>query len=129
MTEPEEQARQSIDEQLRQAGWVIQDIDDINLGEASGIAVREYPTDSGPADYFLFVDKKAIGVVEAKPEGDTLSGVVDQTERYAENIPDSLPHFDLPLRFRYESTGVRTYFTDYGDPEPRQRPVFNFHWY
>ncbi len=82
MPSPEERARRNIDKQLRQASWVIQDIDDINLGAAPGIAVREYPTVSGPADYFLFVDKKAIGVVEAKQLfGDKLKDLPEELNR------------------------------------------------
>lgn len=63
---PEEKARLKIDEKLTQAGWVIQDMRQLNLGAAIGVAVREYPTDTGPADYVLFVNRNAVGVIEAK---------------------------------------------------------------
>ena len=65
---PEQAARDNIDSMLSQAGWAIQDKKKIDFSAASGIAVREYPTDAGPADYALFVDRKPVGVVEAKPE-------------------------------------------------------------
>lgn len=48
---PEAKARQQIDLKLQQAGWIIQDLAQLNLGAGIGVAVREYPTDTGPADY------------------------------------------------------------------------------
>ena len=63
---PEQKARDRIDEQLRQAGWSVQQKIDFSAG--IGQAVREWHTDAGPADYVLFVDKKAVGVIEAKRE-------------------------------------------------------------
>ncbi|WP_434154688.1 hypothetical protein [Pseudomonas sp. JZ134] len=66
---PESEARQQIDQKLQQAGWVIQDVKQLNLGAARGVAVREFPTDSGPADYVLFVDRVSVGVIEAKKDG------------------------------------------------------------
>lgn len=63
---PEQLARDRIDATLRQCGWTIQDKKKINLTAALGIAVREYQTDTGPADYILFVVKKPVGVIEAK---------------------------------------------------------------
>ncbi len=124
---PEQEARKKIDQLLTQSGWIIQDVQSINLGAGLGIAVREYRTGAGPADYLLIVDRKAVGVVEAKPEGTTLSGVAEQTDKYIHNFPENIPHFDLPLPFAYESTGVETYFRDGRDPEPRSRRVFAFH--
>jgi type I restriction enzyme, R subunit len=123
---PEQQARQNIDKQLSQAGWFVQDLKDFNPSASLGIAVREYPTETGAADYILFIDRKPVGVIEAKKEGVTLSTVHDQTTRYAS---DKLKYVgkvsDLP--FQYESTGTETYFTDARDPSPRQREIFNFH--
>jgi type I restriction enzyme R subunit len=69
---PEEKARKDIDKLLIKAGWIIQDVDEINLGAGLGIAVREFRTKAGPVDYALFVNRKAIGVIEAKsftPQG------------------------------------------------------------
>lgn len=126
MLTPEQQARAKIDEQLEQSGWVVQDYRMLNPSATLGVAVREYPTESGSADYILFVDRKPIGVIEAKREGITLSAVHDQTTRYA---ADKLKYIfkkeELP--FQYESTGTETYFTDARDPVPRQREIFNFH--
>ena len=124
---PEQQARQHIDELLILAGWDVQDFKKVNLSAKLGVAVREFPTDSGPADYLLFVDRKPVGVIEAKPKGTTLSGVADQSERY---LTSRLKHIKLDgvqLCFGYESTGVETFFRDTRDPHPRSRRLFAFH--
>ena len=127
MPTPEELARINIDRQLTAAGWVIQDRAQMNLYAGCGVAVREFPLQTGEADYLLFVDRKAVGVVEAKPEGTTLSGVADQAAKYSVGLPPNIPHVTLPLPFLYESTGVETFFRDERDPQPRSRRVFTFH--
>ncbi|MEJ5261371.1 MAG: DEAD/DEAH box helicase family protein [Ignavibacterium sp.] len=126
MQTPEQKAREKIDKQLQQAGWIIQDLKDFNPSAGFGIAVREYPTETGSADYLLFIERKPVGVIEAKKEGVTLSGVHDQTTRYS---ADNLKYIrkDEVLPFQYESTGTETYFTDARDPSPRQREIFHFH--
>lgn len=124
---PEEKARQQIDRMLDTAGWIVQDLRDLNLSAGLGVAVREFPLQSGEADYLLFVDRKAVGVVEAKPEGTTLSGVAEQSTKYLTAVPPNLPHVQEPLPFGYESTGIETFFRDLRDPDPRSRRVFSFH--
>lgn len=96
---PEEKAREKIDALLEGAGWKVQDRKDLNLSATLGVAVREFSLKSGFADYLLFVDKKAVGVVEAKPEGTTLSGVAEHTDGYIASFPDNLPHVQEPLPF------------------------------
>ena len=127
MPTPEELARINIDRQLTACGWTVQSRVEMNLYAGRGIAVREFPLSTGEADYLLFVDRKAVGVVEAKPEGVTLSGVADQAAKYSVGLPANIPHVTLPLPFLYESTGVETFFRDERDPEPRSRRVFTFH--
>lgn len=122
----EEEARQLIDGLLEAAGWLVQDYRNLNLSAGIGVAVREFPLKTGFADYMLFVDRKAAGVIEAKPVGATLGGVDWQSEKYTKGLPDSLPHYQKPLRFAYESTGVETLFRDLRDPEPRSRNLFAF---
>ncbi|MFC1968097.1 type I restriction-modification enzyme R subunit C-terminal domain-containing protein [Chloroflexota bacterium] len=124
---PEEKARQRIDQLLNEAGWVVQDVQELNLGAALGVAVREFPLKSGYADYLLFVDRKALGVVEAKSEGTTLSGVAEQTAKYLEGIPENLVNVQATPCFAYETTGTETYFRDLRDPETRSRRLFAFH--
>ena len=124
---PEQLACDKIDSDLSRSGWLIQDKSKINLAADIGIAVREYQTDIGPADYVLFVDKKPIGIIEAKraEEGVHLTMHEDQSEGYASAKLKYLNNEKLP--FVYESTGEVTRFTDYRDTKPRSRPVFTFH--
>ncbi len=124
---PEQIARDNIDKQLNVCGWIIQNKKQINLFSGPGVAVREYQTDVGPADYVLFVDGKPVGVIEAKreEEGDLLSIHEDQAEGYAGAKLKYLNNEKLP--FVYVSTGVLTKITDFRDPKPRAREVFSFH--
>jgi type I restriction enzyme R subunit len=124
---PEEKARKKIDKLLEAAGWKVQDMNQLNLGASLGVAVREFPLKTGYADYLLFVDRKAVGAIEAKPEGTTLSGVAEQSEKYLLGVPDHVPHVQEPLPFGFESTGTETFFRDLRDPDPRSRRVFSFH--
>ncbi len=125
---PEARARQTIDALLNAAGWHVCDVASANLRAATGVAIREFPLDAGHgfADYLLYVNGKACGVIEAKKEGATLSGVEVQSARYAQGLPASLPAWRRPLPFVFESTGVETRFTNGLDPQPRSRPVFAF---
>jgi len=125
---PEQEARDNIDAMLAEAGWAVQSKGQINLSAAKGVAVREYQTNLGPADYVLFVDRKPVGVIEAKKEdeGQRLLAAEDQSSDYARaKLKYNLNNEPLP--FVYESTGLLTRFTDYRDPKPRSRPVFHFH--
>jgi len=123
---PEDEARKNIDQLLVQTGWAIQDYKDLNLGASLGVVVRNFPLKTGFADYLLFVDRKAVGVLEAKPKGTTLSGVAEQSEKYVLGLPSNIPHVGEPLPFAYESTGVETFFRYLRDPESRSRRVFAF---
>ena len=126
---PEQQARVRIDSLLEQAGWVVQDVHSLNLSAARGVAVREFglKPGHGTADYLLYVDQKAAGVIEAKPAGHTLTGVETQSGKYSDGLPDTLPAHRKTLPFLYETTGAETRFTNLLDPEPRSRNVFAFH--
>ena len=127
MQHPEAAAREDIDRQLMAAGWLIQDKKDLNLHASRGVAVREMQSHGGPADYILFVDGKALGVVEAKREGTTLSAVAEQSARYTAANHWMPQRWADPLPFTYESTGIETNFRDQRDPDSRSRPVFGFH--
>ena len=96
---PEEEARELIDELLEAAGWRIQDYKQANLSVALGIAVREFPLKTGSADYMLFVDRKAAGVIEAKPFGTTLGGVNGQSGKYTIGLPGDPGGFVRLSRF------------------------------
>ena len=127
MPTPEAQARQHIDAQLAACGWIVQDRPAMNLYAGRGVAVREFPLETGYADYLLFIDRRAVGVIEAKAEGIPLRAVAEQASAYTIGLPAGIPHVALPLPFQYESTGVETLFRDNRDPAPRSRPVFSFH--
>lgn len=124
---PEQRARDQIDQQLLAAGWLIQDQKKLNLAAGLGVAVREYPTDVGPVDYVLFVGAKPVGVIEAKreEEGQKFSAHEVQVEAYAQAKLKRLNN--APLPFLYLSTGVITRFVDSRDAKPRYREVFTFH--
>ncbi len=125
---PEQLARDNIDKMLEAAGWKVQHKRKIDPSAGLGIAVREYDTDVGPADYVLFVDQKAVGIIEAKKEeaGQNITTVEEQSEGYASAKLKWVNNKE-PLPFIYESTGVITRFTDRRDPKPRSREVFTFH--
>ena len=125
---PEEKARQLIDERLKQSGWLLQDLQEVNPVASLGVAVREYPTSTGPVDYALFVDGKPVGVVEAKKDslGENITVVEGQSGRYA-NSSFKYIKSDYKIRFAYEATGQITRFTDFNDIKYRSRRVFSFH--
>lgn len=127
----EARARKLIDEQLTQAGWVVQDKKDLNLFAGQGVAVREVvmKPGHGRVDYLLYVDKAVVGVIEAKPVGTSLSGVEWQSAMYADGLPAEVrikaKTRDGRLPFVFEASGVETHFTNGFDPEPRARLIFN----
>lgn len=124
---PENIAKRNINKTLEASGWHIQNYAERDTDAALGVAVREYRLRADQrADYLLFIGGIAVGVIEAKPEGTTLSGALQQAERYRASLPDDLPN--LPrFPFSYASTGVETYFRDIRDPDSRSRQIFTFH--
>ena len=125
--QPEEQARLVIDQKLEQSGWTIQDMNKLNLTASLGVAVREFPTSTGPVDYALFVEGKPIGVVEAKKTelGEKITTVEEQSSRYA-NSKFKWIQQEYEIRFAYEATDKLIRFTDYKDIKYRSRTVFSF---
>ena len=124
---PESKARVRIDQKLAQAGWAVQDLRALNLSAGLGVAVREFPTDTGPADYQLFVDRQPVGVIEAKRDeaGENITATETQTARYA-NATLKWRVETTPLPFLFESTAQIVRFTDGRDPAPRSREIFQF---
>jgi len=125
---PEAKAREAIDKKLEQAGWVLQDMKQLNPRASLGVVVREYPTSSGPVDYVLFVNGKPVGVIEAKAseKGEMLLVAEDQSARYMASTLKWASDTIL-IRFAYEATDIITRFTDNGDIKARSRQVFSFH--
>lgn len=125
---PEQEARIKIDAKLIQSGWVIQDVKTLNLSASLGVAVREFPTSTGPVDYALFIDGIPAGVVEAKKSdaGENITTVETQSARYANSTFKWIKN-DYKIRFAYEATDKIIRFTDYEDIKYRSRTVFSFH--
>lgn len=77
---PEERAREEIDRLLTAAGWTVADVSKADIHAGRGVAIREFPLSSGfgSADYLLYVDCKAAGVIECwrRPEVDPLGAVM-----------------------------------------------------
>lgn len=124
---PEDIARATIDRRLEACGWVVQSRASINLGAGTGVAVREFQTASGPVDYALFVERRLVGVVEAKASGTTLSGFSEQASRYIADAPRHLVHEEGQVRFEYVASPQEVLFRDHADPAPVSRRVFAFH--
>lgn len=126
---PEDKAREEIDNILEKSGWHVCDFNDANIHGHRGVVIRYFPLKPGhgEADYFLYLDGRAAGVIEAKKVGNTLTGVEIQSNKYKNGLPDELPAWQRPLPFAYETTGEETQFTNGLDPYPRSRNAFSFH--
>ncbi|MGC3954341.1 MAG: DEAD/DEAH box helicase family protein [Propionicimonas sp.] len=129
---PEARARVLIDRHLSEAGWAVQDATTRNLFASTGVAVREVVLSPGHGrvDYLLYIDQKVVGVIEAKPQGTTLSGVEWQSAMYATGLPDEYRRravlVDGRIPFVFEASGSETHFTNGFDPEPRARRIWQF---
>ena len=128
---PEAKAREIIDKKLIECGYVVQDFLELNLNAGKGVVIREYQTDSGPVDYLIFINKRPVGIIEAKKEKEGFHLVTDvenQTFRYRTS---KLKFFEddgqVQIRFSYETTGSIIRFTDFNDEEYCSREIFNFH--
>lgn len=90
--QPEQEARKGIGQLLAAAGWLVCGADKANIHGARGVAIREFPLKSGHgfADYLLYVVGKAAGVIEAKKEGATLTGVETQSAKYTKGLPEPI---------------------------------------
>ena len=114
---PEEKARVKIDHMFEDAGWQVVDRDSYSP-TITAAAIREGLLEGNKeADYFLFINGKAIGVLEAKrAEVDvTSTSVCEQTEMYARGVPQCYQAWQRPLPFGYQSNGEDTYFRDFRD--------------
>ncbi len=116
-----------INPALKRAGWNVQHFKDADIRSSKGVAVEYFPMGKGvgEADYVLFVNGQAVGIIEAKKEGETLVGKEPQSNKYAGGFPKEFQHLDLPLPFVYETSGSETRFTNLWDPKPRSRELFS----
>lgn len=129
--DPEAKARLVIDEKLKLAGWVIQDLQHANIYAKLGVAVREFPTvDGHEVDYALFIDGAPVGVIEAKEDNEGLHLTSVHDTQNMDYVKTGLKYHEEEkgeMRFIYEATSILTQFTDLKDPEPRSRKIFSFH--
>lgn len=104
------------------------DMKQLNLFAGLGVAVREFPTSTGPVDYALFVDGTPVGIIEAKKDdaGENITAVESQSNRYVNSTFKWIKGI-YRIRFVYEATGKLTRFTDYDDIKYRSRSIFTFH--
>ena len=124
---PEQRAREAIDANLEDAGWRVHRRQALDLSAAHGVAATELPMGSshGFADYALFVNRRLLGVVEAKAGG-ALTGAEAQTVRYATGAGQHRGVAEGRPDYLFQSNGAVTYFTNLRDLAPRSREVFNF---
>lgn len=112
---PEEKARQKIDQWFSNAGWKVVDRDNYEPN-CTAVAIREGLLKGNlEADYFLFINGKAVGVLEAKREEiDPFSDkVCEQAVVYARNVPKIYQTYQKPLPFIFTSNGKDLYFCDF----------------
>ncbi|MCI5125425.1 MAG: hypothetical protein D3925_13365 [Candidatus Electrothrix sp. AR5] len=125
--QPEQSARATIDTMLAEAGWAVQSKKEVNLSAADGVAVREYLTDAGPADYVLFVQRKPVGVIEAKrvEEGERLTTHEDQAEYYAAaTLQYKLNKEPLPFIYEISRSGASIFKIPKQSLDTSKIPVF-----
>ena len=116
---PEEKARIKIDQWFADAGWKVVDREDYEP-TCTAVAIREGLLKGNlEADYFLFINGKAVGVLEAKREDiDAFSNkVCEQATLYARNIPNIYQTYQKPLPFIFTSNGKDLYFCDFREQD------------
>ena len=121
------------DGQLAAAGWVVEDTRNLNLSIAQHVARREaiMATGHGRADYLLYLDRRVVGMIEAKPVGTPLSGVGLQLGMSIQGLPAEVRLIVVTgsdaLPYVFEASGTETRTTNGYDPEPRSRRLFADH--
>jgi type I restriction enzyme R subunit len=116
---PEEKARQKIDQWFTDAGWEVINRDDYEP-TCTAVAIREGLLKGNlEADYFLFINGKAVGVLEAKrEETDAFSSIVcEQAALYARSVPNIYQTYQKPLPFIFTSNGKELYFCDFREQD------------
>lgn len=125
---PEQKARRIIDEQLSDAGWCIVSRDEYTPAAPASAVTEGLMQGGTEADYLLFVDNRALGVVEAKRGENPLGpDVAAQAEGYAEHPLDWYAPWKMPMPFVYLANGNRILFRDLRDPDSDYSEVSHFH--
>ena len=114
---PEEKARVIIDRMFEEAGWKVVDRDKY-APNMTAVAIREgLMVGNREADYLLFLNGKAVGVLEAKRiETDINSDIVQEQARlYTRSCPKWcqawFPNIPLPLAYVANSRDLMFYDT------------------
>lgn len=126
---PEQIAREKIDRMFAEAGWAVVDRDHYSP-EISAVAVEEGLMKGNlEADYLLFINGKAVGVLEAKREevDVTADMVAEQAEHYAKSVPNWCQAWQNPLPLAYVSNGRELYFRDLRDPDGYYESIKKIH--
>ncbi len=126
---PEQIAREKIDRMFAEAGWTVVDRDHYSP-EISAVAVEEgLMKGNCEADYLLFINGKAVGILEAKrQEVDvTASIVAEQAESYARSVPDWCQAWQNPLPLTYVSNGKDLFYRDLRNPNGYYEPLKKIH--
>jgi len=129
MSEPTSQIHQKIESMLHRSGWCVQMFSAVDQGSVTTLAIRDFPLAHayGLIDYLLFIEGKAVGLIEVKNDGSPLFGIPVQSEKYRRGLPFSLRLYTRPLPFLYQTNGNESFFTNGFDPEPTPRRLHGFH--
>lgn len=122
--------RRRIDPKLAAQGWQVCDHSPTSsLRGVSGLAVAEWPTDNGPADYALLSEGGVLGIVEAKKLTVGPQNVLTQAARYSQGVKESHATYGEGFRvpFLYSTNGEQVFFQDVRDPLNPSRKVKTFH--
>ncbi len=128
-----DQVHQHVELLLKAANWFIQDHAKCALEKSLGVAVRDFPLARGygKIDYLLFLEGKAVGLIELKSTLQTketaLQGLAVDSQKYSRGLPFTLRLFTRPLPFLYQSSGATHCFTNAFDPQPKPRTLIGFH--
>ena len=124
---PEEKARIKIDQWFADAGWKVINRDDYEP-TCTAVAIREGLLKGNlEADYFLFINGKAVGVLEAKREETDAfaSKVCEQAALYAKSVPNIYQTYQNPLPFIFTSNGKELYFCDFREKDSNFKQIMS----
>ncbi len=118
-----------IDPQLQTVGWRVTPYSpNLDLTNCEPLAIEEYPTDNGPADYALCAEGKILGIVEAKKLTLGPQNVLTQAERYSRGVTSNPFNFDgQHVPFLYSTNGEVIWHHDIRQPLNRSRRIARFH--
>lgn len=118
-----------IDPKLKATGWAIEPHDEKrSLSSYDRVAIEEFPTENGPADYALAVKGRILGIVEAKKLTLGPQNVLTQAERYSKGATQSPLDYDgFHVPFLYSTNGEVIWHHDARFSLNRSRPIARFH--